>query len=79
MESEYKQYLEKIKGNTFRKSLLKIKCLVHKSEELEVGCLSQRGEQILESTLYITPHRYDLCDFALQLVYDNSLRVKAVP
>jgi hypothetical protein len=34
VEFGFKQYLERIKGTTFRKSLLKQKCLIHKSDEL---------------------------------------------
>lgn len=34
VEGAFKQYLERIKGTTFRKSLLKQKCLIHKSDEL---------------------------------------------
>lgn len=47
VEGEFKQYLERIKGSTFRKSLLKLKCLVHKTDEIEIGCMSQRNEKNL--------------------------------
>ena len=34
VESGFKQYLERLKGNTFKKSLLKLKCLVHRTDEI---------------------------------------------
>lgn len=79
VEGEFRQYLERIKGSTFRKSLLKLKCLVHKTEEIEIGCLSQRSEKNLECTLYITPHRYNLVDLSIALLHDSHLRAKVQP
>lgn len=40
--SQYNQYFEKVKGNTFKKTLLKSKCLIEKQDEIEIGCMNVR-------------------------------------
>jgi hypothetical protein len=40
--SQYKQYFEKVKGNTFKKTLLKSKSLIEKQDEIEIGCMNVR-------------------------------------
>lgn len=34
---------------------------------------------MLESTLYVTPHRFDLLDFTLTIQHDSNLKIKATP
>jgi len=33
----------------------------------------------METTLYVTPHRYDLVDFAITVIHDHNLKIKTYP
>ena len=34
---------------------------------------------MLESTLYVTAHRYDMIDFSISVIHDHRLKIKVSP
>ena len=72
--SQYKQYFEKVKGNTFKKTLLKSKSLIEKQQEIEIGCMNVRKEDFsLEVTVFISPLRFELTDVSYSIIHDENL------
>jgi hypothetical protein len=41
--------------------------------------MTKRNEKTMECTLFVTPHRYDVLDFAITIIHDHSLKIKTNP
>ena len=45
-----------------------------------VECLTLMDiKDIIETTLYITPHRFDMHDFSISVIHDHHLGIKVAP